>query len=193
MLRAEDISPYLEERRGDLARFAQIQLRDAQLAEDVVQETLMAALAGIERFEHRSQLKSWVFGILKHKITDQIRRRGREMALSDVAGEEEGETETLDRLFNRHGFWRRDMRPSRWVDPDESMQNQQFWQVFEACLTHLPERTARVFTMREILELETREICATLQISDSNCWVILHRARLALRHCLSDQWFSEER
>ncbi|MDG4868557.1 sigma-70 family RNA polymerase sigma factor [Guyparkeria sp. 1SP6A2] len=191
MLTEKDITPYLEERRGDLLRFAQLQLGERQRAEDVVQETLMAALDGVKRFERRSQVKSWVFGILKHKIIDEIRRSDRERRLGDIAPE--GDEVLVEQLFNRHGFWRGETRPSRWVDPDESLENRQFWQIFEACLTHLPDRTARVFMMREILELETKEICANLGISTSNCWVILHRARLGLRHCLSREWFEEER
>lgn len=189
MLTEKDITPYLEERRGDLLRFAQLQLGDRQRAEDVVQETLMAALNGGKNFERRSQVKSWIFGILKHKIIDEIRRSDRERRLGDIAPE--GDEVLVEQLFNRYGFWRGETRPSRWVDPDESLENQQFWQIFEACLTHLPDRMARVFMMREILELETKEICANLGISTSNCWVILHRARLGLRHCLSEEWFED--
>ena len=80
-------------------------------------------------------------------------------------------------------------RPNDWRDPEDSLEQQQFWRVFEACLTYLPENTARVFMMREVLELDTNEICAELGISQSNCHVILHRARNALRLCLDKGWF----
>jgi len=192
MLTIEDIEPYLMERRPELVRFAVMQLRDRDKAEDAVQETLMAAFVNLHRFEHRSELKTWLFGILKNKIVDQIRQGGRELALNDVVADDADESEFMDKLFKQNGLWQNDARPSHWVEPDDSLQNQQLWRVFEACMTHLPERTARVFMMRELLELETQEICQTLAISDSNCWVILHRARLGLRNCLEIQWFGEK-
>ncbi len=192
MLLAEDILCYLDERRPDLVRFAEIQLGDHALAEDAVQETLLAALRGLEQFQGRAQLKTWVYGILKRKIVDEIRRRGRELALSDLAeNDQQSEDDIIDRLFNAHGFWRNDTRPSLWADPEESLNQQQFWRIFEACLTHLPNSNARVFMMREMLELQTPEICTALGISEKNCWVILHRARLRLRHCLSEGWYEK--
>ena len=189
MLTPDDIQPYLHERRPDLVRFAEIQLGERALAEDAVQETLLAAMQGRERFSQRSQLKTWVYGILKRKIVDQIRQRGHEHPLSEMQSDEDEDDEILDRLFNQHGFWQPGSRPSAWVDPEESLNQQQFWRVFDACLTHLPARNARVFMMREMLELNTCEICAALGISESNCGVILHRARLGLRHCLDQTWF----
>ena len=189
MLTPVEIAPYLEERRMDLVRFAELQLRDRALAEDAVQETLLAALTGHQAFARRAEVKTWVYGILKRKIVDELRKRGRELVLSDVLADEEDEGDALDRLFNVRGFWQQDTRPSRWVDPEESLQQQQFWRVFEACLTHLSARNAQVFMMREMLELDTPEICSALRITESNCWVILHRTRLALRHCVSHQWF----
>lgn len=192
MLSIKDIEPYLMARRPELVRFAFMQLRDHGKAEDAVQEALMAALQNLDRFQHRSEVKTWLFCILKNKIVDQIRQGGRELALQDIAADAEDEHELMDKLFKQNGMWRRDARPSHWVEPDDSLQNQQFWRIFEACMTHLPERNARVFMMREILELDTREICETLAISDSNCWVILHRARLGLRNCLEVRWFGGE-
>ena len=88
------------------------------------------------------------------------------------------------------GHWTVEARPGRWADPDASFEQQQFWRVFEACLDHLPAKTARVFMMREILGLETGEICKETGISTSNCWVVLHRARMSLRRCLETTWFA---
>ncbi len=190
MLAVEAIQPYLEARRADMVRFAALQLGDHSLAEDAVQEALMAALQAHQDFQQRAQLKTWVYGILKRKIVDQIRLRGRELCLSELNDDEDtNDEELMTHLFNAMGFWRAQSRPSLWVDPEESLNQQQFWRIFEACLTHLPSRSARVFMMREMLELETCEICRTLDISENNCWVILHRARLGLRHCLTHTWF----
>lgn len=176
--------------RPDLLRFARLQLRDAGAAEDAVQETMLAALAGGQRFEHRSSYKTWLISILRNKIIDVIRSQGRERPLSTLADDDEGEAAMVDALFETDGHWRAEVSPARWADPEASLEQQQFWRVFEACLDHLPAKTARVFMMREVLGLETDEICKETGISTSNCWVVLHRARLALRACLQQGWFA---
>ncbi|HKB60632.1 MAG TPA: sigma-70 family RNA polymerase sigma factor [Gallionellaceae bacterium] len=177
--------------RRDMVKFARLQLRDEAAAEDAVQEAIAAALAGQRGFRSRSQLKTWVFGILKNKIVDIIRDRARmpniQAALDEIADD------AYDVLFKENGYWQPDARPAAWGDPEESFASRQFWAVFEACLTRLPENTARIFMMREMLELETQEICKELGITATNCWVVLHRARMGLRLCLEERWFDAER
>jgi RNA polymerase sigma-70 factor (ECF subfamily) len=187
----DDRQAELEALRPDLVRFARLQLRDAGAAEDAVQETLVAALAGSRSFENRSAFKTWLIAILRHKIVDAIRAQARETPASALASTAE-EDEAVDALFEADGHWRTGSRPVRWADPEASLEQQQFWRVFEACLDHLPAKTARVFMMREILGLETQEICKEAGISASNCWVLLHRARTALRGCLQAEWFVGE-
>lgn len=182
-----DIQLHLQAIRGDLLRFARLQLRDDGAAEDAVQEALLAALEGAQKFAGRAQLKTWVFGILKHKITDIIRHRCREPGLT--VDPREIPEEDFDPLFDPRGHWNHDEKPSDWGDPEKSFENSSFWMVFEACLNHLPENTARVFMMREFLGFETTEICTELRITTANCWVVLHRARMRLRLCLEDEWF----
>lgn len=186
---AEQIQRFFGEHRSDLVRFASLQLRDPAMAEDVVQETLIAVLQGHTELANRSSVKTWVFSILKRKVIDALRVRQREVPISQLGTGDE-ETESHDDLFDRHGFWTREHRPNRWVDTDDALEQQQFWRVLELCLDHLPERTSRVFMMRELLELETDEICRELAITTSNCWVILHRARMGLRLCLEETWFN---
>lgn len=186
---AEQIQGFFGEHRSDLVRFASIQLRDPAMADDVVQETLIAVLKGHREFANRSSVKTWVFSILKRKIIDALRVRQREVPISQLGGNDE-EHDGFDALFDQRGFWATQHRPHRWADPDDSLEQQQFWRVFELCLDHLPERTSRVFMMREFLELDTEEICQELAISPSNCWVILHRARMGLRLCLEETWFN---
>lgn len=180
---------WLAEIRHDMVRFAGLQLRDETLAEDVVQEALAAALSGAREFAGRSALKTWIFAILKNKIVDQIRVKARTTNVSALSAEEESMDQTFDSLFKANAHWTPAARPSDWGDPAESLRQQRFWAVFEACLKHLPENTARVFMMREFLEFETPEVCAELSISTSNCNVILHRARNGLRRCLEKNWF----
>ena len=177
--------------RPDLLRFARLQLRDAGAAEDAVQETLLAALVGSDRFQSRSSYKTWLISILRNKIIDIIRSQSREISATGLSDDDAGDDLT-DALFDRRGHWQETARPGRWADPEASFEQQQFWAVFEACLDLLPARTARVFMMREFLGLETDEICKEAGISSSNCWVVLHRARMSLRTCLETRWFAGE-
>ena len=174
----------LSELRIDMIRFARLQLRDEHLAEDVVQEAIAAALKP-GTFEQRSQLKTWVFAILRNKIVDVIRERSRH-PLDTYSEDEE-----LDDQFKTNGHWRRDQRPANWSTPEVSFENEQFWVIFEACLNGLPENPARVFMMREHLGLKVGEICTELSISESNCWVLMHRARMRLRKCLENNFLQQ--
>jgi RNA polymerase sigma-70 factor (TIGR02943 family) len=176
----EDLRPYL-------LRYASLQLRDAAAAEDAVQETLLAALAGEKSFAGRANLRTWLTGILKHKIVDTIRRQSREWSAADP--ESEGEDGEFDGLYNRRGHW--EEAPDTWEQPEGALGQKQFLAALEACLRALPERTARVFMMREHLGLETSEICKELGITSTHCWVMLHRARMALRLCLTTNWFGK--
>lgn len=172
-----------------LLRYAQLQLRNPAQAEDAVQETLLAAIEGIARFSGKSSLRTWLTGILKHKIIDQLRRSAREQAF-DV-DDDRAEAEAIDALFAGDGHWRG--MPSDWGNPDAALENSRFRAAFELCLQRLPERSARVFTMREVMDMSTGEICQELQITPTNCWVMLHRARLTLRECLELNWFDGSR
>lgn len=174
--------------RRDMLRFAVLQLRDQASAEDAVQEAMLSALEGADRFAERAKLKTWVFSILRNKIVDIIRRRVREPSYQDP--EEEIDDAEFDPLFKSNGHWQSDSRPAGWGDPAKSLEDQRFWVVFDACLNRLPPGTARVFMMREMLGLETDEICSELSMSSNNCWVVLHRARMALRLCLDQKWFA---
>lgn len=182
---------HLHEIRRDMLKFAYLQLRDETLAEDVVQETFAAALNNAQDFAGRSALKTWIFAILKNKIVDAIRQQRRTINASALAPAEERMDEAFESLFKSNAHWTDEARPSDWGDPEESLRQQRFWEVFHACLKHLPENTARVFMMREFLEFETREVCQELRITTSNCNVILHRARNGLRRCLEKNWFSD--
>jgi RNA polymerase sigma-70 factor (ECF subfamily) len=181
---------FLAATRRDMIKFAHLQLRDAAQAEDVVQEALVAALDNARGFAGRSALKTWIFAILKNKIVDLIRQQARTTNVSALATDEESLDQTFESLFKANAHWTPAARPRDWGNPEESLREQRFWEVFDACLKHLPENTARVFMMREFLEFETPEVCRELSISTSNCNVILHRARNGLRRCLEKNWFA---
>jgi RNA polymerase sigma-70 factor (ECF subfamily) len=177
----------LDRHRAYLLRVAQLQLRDTAAAEDAVQETLVAALAAREGFTGRSTVRTWLTGILKHKIVDAIRQKQRQ-PLSMAAFDSEADIDEFDPLFRDNGGW--EAPPSNWGDPESALSSREFMDVLQACLERLPANTARVFVMREVLELETDEICKELAITANNLWVILYRARMALRQCLEQNWFS---
>jgi RNA polymerase sigma-70 factor (ECF subfamily) len=173
--------------RPYLLRYATLQLRDAAAAEDAVQDALLAALSGESAFAGRSNLRTWLTGILKHKIVDAIRRQIRDHPANEPA--QDGDEGEFDGLFDKRGHW--EEAPDAWQQPEGSLQQKQFLAALEACLRALPERTARVFMMREHLGLETSEICKELGVSATHCWVMLHRARMALRLCLQENWFGK--
>ena len=177
----------LVEHRTYLMRFARLQLRNDAWAEDAVSETLLAALTRPQSFENRSQLKTWLVGILKHKVIDLIRSQARLVALPEASGDEGDE---LDRLnFKADGHFLEP--PNDWGDPQQALQQAQFFEVLEACLERLPPALGRLFLMREWMELSAQEVCKELAITPTNLYVQLHRARLRLQECLNVQWFAQ--
>lgn len=179
---------YLAQIRRQMLKFATLQLSDTHLAEDAVQEALIGAMKNVGAFGGRAALKTWIFAILRNKIADVLRQRSRAPEAASLLHEHE-EDEDFSALFDRKGFWQADERPVRWGNPEESLREQQFWRVFEACLDNLPGKQARIFMMREFIELESHEICSALGITVSNLNVSLHRSRLRLRECLENHWF----
>jgi len=186
----EEIQQAVVQLRPQLVRFARLQLRSDSLAEDVVQEALLAAVEGAARFSGAASLKTWVFSILRNKIIDEFRQQKRQPqnATTNVEDILDGLTEEL---FTQADHWIE--MPATWGDPEAALEQKRFWLIFETCLDALPPTPARVFMMREFLGLETAEICKELAITSSNCWVLLHRARLSLRECLSQRWFVPEK
>jgi RNA polymerase sigma-70 factor (ECF subfamily) len=180
----------LVEHRTYLIRFARLQLRNEEWAEDAVSETLLAALSRPQMFGNRSQLKTWLVGILKHKVIDLIRSNARMVAAPDAQNDDEGDE--LDRLsFRADGKFVE--TPNDWGNPDQTLRQVQFFRVLDACMEQLPPALGRLFLMREWLELSSQEICKELSITPTNLYVQLHRARLRLQECLNLNWFGGAR
>ena len=177
----------LERHRPHLIRFAMMQLRDAATAEDAVQETLLAAIQGAERFSGNSTVRTWLIGILKHKIIDHHRRASREQPLRD--DDSELATEDLDASFSVDGHFAE--MPADWGNPQQALEQSRFYDALERCMNALPKNSARVFMLREVHGMPTEEICKELAISSTNCWVLLYRARMSLRACLDAGWFGK--
>ena len=170
-------SRWVDDHGECLYRYALVRVRKPEIAEDLVQETFLAAVRGYEKFGRRSSERSWLVGILKNKIVDHFRKLGRETSFTDM----EFLSDEFSEKFVSVGFWNHDLGPHEWKpEPDEVMRD---------CLSKLPEKIRAVFTMREMDCVPSKAICAVLSITDSNLWVMLHRARMALRECLEMNWF----
>ncbi len=173
--------------RPYLLRFARLQLRNDTWAEDAVSETVLAALAKPQTFDNRSQLKTWLVGILKHKVIDALRHHSREV--SGLESTDEDDSDPLEYLgFKADGHF--SQAPAEWGNPEQQFSSRQFFEVLDACTNKLPASQGRLFLMREWLELSSEEICKELGLTPTNLYVQLHRARLRLRECLELNWFS---
>ncbi len=175
---------WLAEHGDYLYRYALARLRDPHQAEDAVQETLLAAISG-SSFAGKASPRTWLTGILKHKIIDQFRRQQRETRLEspdDIGEEEPG----MDEFFVEDGHWSEP--PQHWVEPGNLLQQQQFLEILQDCMDRLPKKLARIFLLREIEETDNEDICKELEISPTNAWVMLYRARMGLRKCVEMNW-----
>jgi RNA polymerase sigma-70 factor (TIGR02943 family) len=170
-----------------LLKFARLQLRNEAWAEDAVSETVLAALAKPQSFGNRSQLKTWLVGILKHKVVDALRHHHREVCGLD-SSDDDSNADPLEAIaFKADGHYAE--QPADWGNPEQQTSSQQFFVILEACAEKLPASQGRLFLMREWLELSSDEICKELQLTPTNLYVQLHRARLRLRECLELHWF----
>jgi RNA polymerase sigma-70 factor (ECF subfamily) len=183
---------WLEDYGDMLFGFAMVRVRDRGVAEELVQETFLAALRASQSFAGRSTERAWLFGILRNKVADHYRHQSREIPLADLGNSSPEE----DGFFHSGGLgkdgWIKRLAPKPWNAPDESLVSKEFQEVFNACLSRLPEKTAQVFLLREVDGVSSEEICKDLTISANNLWVVLHRARMALRRCLEVHWFGRK-
>ncbi|MBI1423785.1 MAG: sigma-70 family RNA polymerase sigma factor [Gammaproteobacteria bacterium] len=185
-----DPARWLAEHGDYLFRFAMKHLHDTALAEDAVQETLLAALQAVASFTGGSSQRTWLTGILKHKVIDILRKQSHTTQFAEDDANADDHSDRLDKLlFDARGEWAEPQR--RWGNPEQTLEQDRFWEAFAACLDELPPKLARIFSLRELSGLETDELCEVLNITSSNCWVILHRARLALKTCLEANWLRE--
>ena len=177
---------WLSEHGSALYKYALIHTRDKYRAEEAVQETLLAALQSYERFAGGSSMRTWLIGILKHKIMDMFRRDSREVQLDEPDNLDDADDTLHDGLFNQAGRWQD--KPARWGNPEGALERDQFMIVLQKCLDAQPQRLSRVFWLREVMEENTDNICKELAITPSNLWTMLYRVRVGLRHCMDKNW-----
>jgi len=187
-----DPERWVSEHGDALYHYALSRVRDAVVAEDLVQEALLAALKGKDRYQGRSTERTWLVGILKNKVLDHFRAEKRVSNFTDLEFFAEEEAESFERGVSLP-HWLATSAPGEWEGAGAELDRVEFWGVFERCTGRMPERIACAFVLREVDGLPSDEICATLGISASNLWVMLHRARMALRLCLEIHWFRTRR
>ena len=177
---------WIDEYGDYLYRYAVSRLRDGDAAEEAVQETFVAALRHVEQYEAKGSERAWLLGILKRKIIDLIRTRNRTTSLV-----EEDANDPSEALFDRSGSWQKEIRSAGYA-PLDSLEREEFWRILRGCLETLPARQADVFVLREMDDQSTEEICKELEITASNLWVILYRARLQLSNCMKSRWQQDQ-
>jgi RNA polymerase sigma-70 factor (ECF subfamily) len=188
-IEALDPDSWLDRHGSYLYRYALRVLRDEQLAEDAVQECLLAALQAHARFSGTSSERTWLTGILKHKIVDIVRRDSRESAQEGL-GEAEDPYGEFDACFDATGHWAAEL--VEWGNPDRTLENKQFWQILQYCLDRMPRRLAQLFMLREVVGAESEAICQEMEITPTNLWTLLYRSRMGLRQCLEKEWLGRE-
>jgi RNA polymerase sigma-70 factor (TIGR02943 family) len=164
-------------------RYARHRVQNRDVAEDLVQETLLAALRMRDGFEARSSEKTWLLSILRHKIIDYIRKAGRERPMDNELSPDD----LSEEFFDEKGMWA--VKPARWdTDPGKVLEKKEFWDKLMECLAELPRRMAQAFSLRELDQMNSDELSETLKVTSNNLGVLLYRARLRLRRCLEVKW-----
>jgi RNA polymerase sigma-70 factor (ECF subfamily) len=169
----------IEEHRDYLFYNALGRLRNREAAEDAVQDSFLAALAGANKFSGNASQRTWLTAILKHKVCDRVRRACRDRAVFETAPLTDHEE------FNSHSSFDCLCRGD---DPSRELQRKELGDAIQSALAKLPHRLAKVFSLYESEDWSGREICAALNISENNLWIMLHRARKHLREELSP-WY----
>lgn len=177
---------------GDyLFAYAFARVRNRARAEDLVQDTFLAALRNASQFAGRSSERSWLVGILRNKTLDYFRTAHRERSFTDLEFYADDEAEQFVDGGLRAGAWSDHLAPQDWPpQAGQGLDDEEFWSAFRTCADKLPVNVARVFILREVDEINSQQICQTMNISENNLWVMLHRARMALRRCLETNWFA---
>lgn len=188
-----DPSAWLDSHGDYLYHYALVRVRERSVAEDLVQETLLAAIGATESHEGRSSERTWLTGIMKHKVFDYFRRLVRTPELQMADKKEQCELDCFEQTGAWQGHWREDQAPMSWPSDAASLvESREFCETFDRCLLGLPPLMAMAFSLREIDGMSTPEICEILDVSPNHLSVILHRARAKLRQLLEVEWFRND-
>jgi len=182
--RPPDLTQWVEDYASDLYSWAHYKLSDEELAKDLVQDTFLAAAEKLTTFKGDSSPKTWLFSILKHKIIDQYRKK--------VNIPLEDEEAVLSTFFDKDGEWRADKKPMNWHEEENNLlDDDNFQSVLKNCIGNLPDKWNACVTSKYLMDKNSEEICQELEISHTNYWQMMHRAKLQLRECIEENWFKE--
>ena len=173
----DSVEVWLADHGDALFAYAVKRVRDRASAEDLVQETLLAAMNPSQPFEGRSQVRTWLFGILRHKVLDFWRARERATVSLD-----EELREHVDGMYSPNGHWRREHAPHAWKR--HGADSAELVEILRACLEKLPPRAAEAFLLRERHGVSVEQLSQEFGTNPTNVWQILSRARAALRECV---------
>jgi len=182
-------SKWVDAHGNYLFRYALIRVRDESIAEDMVQEALLAAFKARDRYTEGASERGWLTGILRHKILDHFRQVGRDRAVFH----EQALPSDLEERFDDLGQWKTEppLSPKAWgTDAASQMQSEEFLATLKQCLAKLPQRCADAVVLREMEAVDSKEIQEFLGVTAANLWVLLHRARMQLRLCLEKNWIN---
>jgi RNA polymerase sigma-70 factor (TIGR02943 family) len=170
-----------------LFRYAYARIGDREEAEDIVQETFFSGLKNLDNFRRDCSEKTWLYNILKNRIIDFYRKKATRRKVSDLVDDQEFYSD----YFKSDGFWDEALMPKPWnKDADQDLSNEEFLKVLAFCMDRLPDLWSSVFSLKNMDDKTTEEICKDLDITSSNLWVIIHRAKLQLRGCIEKNWFN---
>ena len=177
-----------------LYSFAMTRVRDNNIAEDLVQETFLAAIKSRNSYAGHSTEKTWLVGILKNKIIDHFRKSQREVNVEDIEAGYPREDDDFEITGNKSGRWKVNKRPADWmIDSADPAEIGEFWEFLRFCLSEIPKQIADIFVLREIDGLDSEEICNKINIKPTNLRVMLYRARKQIRRCLEVNWINKDK
>ncbi len=181
----EEISSWVKTYTADLYAYSLSKVADKRTAEDIVQNTFLSALESLHRFEGKSGPKTWLFSILKNKIADYYRQKYKQVENFSVS-------DAADGLFDEKGRLKAPCTSIQWSTDEELLDNPEFLQALHYCIEALPKKMSTVVELKYLEGADSQRVCQKLEISQSNFWQIMHRAKLLLKTCLENKWFKKE-
>lgn len=189
-----DPKNWVDHYSNELFRFTVTRVKNREIAEDLVQDTFLSGLKSRENFRGDCHEKSWLYNILRNKIIDHYRKKTNQEIKQSSMAVEDSDDDRFDRQFFQEagkweGHWKKEARPGKWGDSaDHLLEKEEFMEFLMLCLSLLPDTWSKVFSLKNIEEYTTKEVCKELDITPSNLWTIIHRAKLQLRGCLEKRW-----
>lgn len=185
------IKSLVESHSDKMYSWALYKTTNKETAEDLVQETFMVAFQSFNKFEGKSDPKTWLFSILNHKIADHFRKVYRHPVINESDRNPEAGKDFLDTFFDANDNWIKEQRPKSWDEDSQPADNPEFLKVLQVCMSKLPSNWFAAINLKYLEEKKGEIICQELEITPTNFWQILHRAKLQLRKCLEVHWFKK--